>query len=142
MPFGKYGKSKLGDKALTLAQVKAAYPDYVKWLIEQDGFAEKNAALFAFFTGNEEAASTHTERKVIDEEQEFLTLNSPPAEFLQWWKTAFGERLRKQGEQLYIPYMRVALSAWNSGYIVGAATGRPITPPPAKPAPVTEEIEF
>lgn len=99
MPFGKH-------KGMPMGEVPKSY---LAWLIQQEGFADKNKTMAAYIRG-EKTASTKTEREVVDLEAKVLA-DAPPA-FKIWWGIAYGERLRKQGEMLYIPHLRVALEAW------------------------------
>jgi len=99
MPFGKHKGKPMGEVP----------KDYLKWLLGQDGFADKNKEMAAYIRG-EKSAATEKELDNIKVETELLK-DAPPA-FKNWWTIAYGDRLRKQGELLYIPYLRVALEAW------------------------------
>jgi hypothetical protein len=110
MPFGKFGPKRPGG-AMTIGEVKRTEPDYVDWLINQDGFKEKNAALYKFFTLGEEA--TATPKELEDDKLETELLASMAREFAAWWKRNYGDRLR--GSPMHIAYLRVAIEAWNAG---------------------------
>lgn len=112
MPFGKYGKAKLGENAKTVGWIKTNDPGYVSWLINQEGFSTKNAVMHAFFTKGEEASSTVEERRVASSGETLLA--AMPEAFVEFWNRAYGDRLRKQGEMNYIGYLRVAITAWES----------------------------
>lgn len=152
MPFGKHGKTKLGDKALTLKEVKDQYPDYVTWLLAQDGFKEKNAALYEYFTTGPKEP---TAAEAANNNAEDQILSVAPQEFKDWWKAAYGERLRKDGNTLYIGYLRVAFAGFQTGYGVAkfkydhahpkteAIIHRPTNPSPVKnPELFTDEVAF
>lgn len=106
MPFGKFGK---GKSNLTVGQVKRDQPDYVDWLVEQEGFQKKNPELYAFFV-DKEGAETPEERRNVDVEGELLA--GQPEAFKKFWFKSYGERLRKTGEMNYIGYLRVAITTW------------------------------
>jgi hypothetical protein len=110
MTFGKFGKSKLGPEAKTVGWIKENEPDYINWLVSQDGFATKNPALYKFFTTGEESSSTPEERTTIDQEGPLLD-PMPPA-FKAFWKRAYGERMRVHGQLNYIAFLRVAVETW------------------------------
>lgn len=149
MPFGKYGPKNGNPK--TVGEVKREHPDYVKWLINQDGFKDKNKAMYAYFTDAPEAA---TAKEVDNIQAEEGLLRGMSESFKTWWKVAYGDRLRKDGEMLYIPYLRVAKEAWlHCEGIFIAAQRNPapspayVPPPPPKPTkpsnePATEDIAF
>jgi hypothetical protein len=99
MPFGKH-------KGKPMSEVPK---DYLAWLLKQDGFVDKNKEMAAYIRG-EKAAATEKELDNIKIEDELMK-NAPPA-FKIWWSVAYGDRLRKQGEIVYIPYLRVALETW------------------------------
>lgn len=117
--FGKYRESSIKDVPL----------DYWQWLIKQDGFKDKQPALFEWITTKNEAAllkytapqprpATSTSPAVateqVSQDEQYLIGQSPQG-FKSWWASAYGARLRSQGELHYIPYMRVALAAWAAG---------------------------
>lgn len=112
MPFGKWGKAKLGDAAKTVGWIATHEPGYVAWLISQDGFAAKNPAMYAFFTKGEEASSTPKEREAAS--TGITLLAAMPEAFVEFWNRCYGDRLRKDGEVHYIAYLRVAITAWES----------------------------
>lgn len=120
MLFGKYKGQPLS----------AVPKDYADWLCKQDGFQEKNSELYNFFTLGEEESSTPVEREVLDLEKQVLL--SVEKAFTDWWSSAYGERLRKQGENFYIPYLRVAIAAWSAAQ-AHCATTILKTPPSANP---------
>jgi hypothetical protein len=99
MAFGKYKGKPMGEVP----------KDYLQWLLKQEGFADKNKEMTAYIRGDASAAS-EKELDNIKVEQEILK-NAPPA-FINFWNVAYGDRLRKQGELVYIPYLRIALESW------------------------------
>jgi hypothetical protein len=98
MPFGKH-------KGLPLEQVPRSY---AKWLCDQDGFAEKNPALYAYFTQGEAAVAAPKEL-ATNSQEDAIFKTFPPA-FKQWWDKQYGNRLR--GSDHYIPHLLVASAAW------------------------------
>ena len=108
-PFGKYGRN---GESLTLQQVKDEHMDYIDWLRDQPWAEEKWAKLLDWFDCGDSVTSSIKERAVINVEVELL--KDAPIGFLPWWRGAYGERLRKDGEQLYIAHLRVALEAWGA----------------------------
>jgi hypothetical protein len=135
MPFGKYGPKREGG-ALTLDQIKLENPGYFDWLMTQDGFATKNASLAKWILEGDSAAPKIEKDNLVAEE--VLLRDASPA-FKSWWTRAYGERLRTQGEMLYIGHLRVALNAWKEATTV-RYTDTPSTPPSptTRPAPRTE----
>ena len=105
-PIGKYK----GQPISTIPQ------DYRDWFCGQDWAASKYPDLYEFLMSEDGVADRPVteEQKVIDAEQELLA--HAPTAFTIWWKNAYGERLRKQGEVLYVPYLRVALEAWKASH--------------------------
>lgn len=125
MPFGKY-------KDQPINSVPA---DYIAWLKRQEWFTAegRNKDLFLLLSpGGEKAASTPKERQVFDDGKDIL-LGAPPG-FADWWKRAYGDRLRRDGQDLYIPYLRVSLDAWHAAI-------RPSTIEPTKPS-TSEQVPF
>lgn len=89
--------------------------------MDQDWFEEKaaNAAIADFWSlqrdhpdEGEVVMATKTEAKNINAEKDLLAM-APPG-FQVWWFRAYGNRLLKDGEVLYVPYLRVALEAWRA----------------------------
>jgi len=108
MPFGKFGKGK-GN--LTISQVKHEQPDYVAWLMDQEGFDKKNPELYEYF----KTGVTHAkpmEKENYDAEAELLAGQSDA--FKKFWFRSYGERLRKDGAFVYIGYLRVAIATWDA----------------------------
>jgi len=129
MPFGKYGKGK-GN--LTIQQVKHDQPDYVAWLIDQEGFDKKNPELFEYFT----KGVYHTkplEKENYDAEAELLA--GQPKEFKDFWFRAYGDRLRKDGAERYIGYLRVAITTWDACQSV--QNFKPLPKPAMLPPPLS-----
>lgn len=122
-PLDKLGFGKYRDFA-----IKDVPRDYWDWLIKQDGFKDKQPALFEWITTKNDAAlekyvaptpraATSTSPAVATEEvskEEQTLIGMSPRGFKEWWSGAYGSRLRSQGELLYIPYMRVAINAWTA----------------------------
>ena len=102
MPFGKHKGTPLSD----------VDPSYLDWLVEQDWVEEKWPQLFKWLNEGDTATSTPKEREVIKTEE--MILNSLSVPFRKWWFQAYGDRLRKDGEHLYIGYLRVAATAWEA----------------------------
>lgn len=118
MPWGKY-------KGTPICDVPESYKD---WLLGQPGFAEKNPAMARLFEeGDSDELSTAIERKNIDDGAALLAPMCD--EFKAFWKTQYGERMRKQGEMQYLSFLRVAITAWRA-----ARPGERITVPIAKTA--------
>ena len=99
MPFGKH-------KGVPMGSVPKSY---LKWLLDQEGFADKNPPMAKYIRGEPDAA-TPKELDNIKASTEILA--KAPRAFVNWWSIAYGERLRKEGELHYIGYLRVALEAW------------------------------
>lgn len=99
MPFGKHKGKPMGEVP----------KDYLAWLLKQDGFTEKNKEMAAYIRGDKSAA---TEKELDNIKVEDEIMKSAPPAFKNFWAVAYGDRLRKQGELLYIPYLRVALESW------------------------------
>ena len=112
MPFGKFGKAKCGELAKTVGWLKENEPDYVQWLVTQEGFAQKNAALYKFFTEGETASSTPAERQVNLDESPLM--DPMPAAFKTFWKLSYGERMRVHGQLQYTAFLRVACTTWKA----------------------------
>ncbi len=136
MPFGKYGKFKMGENAWSIERVKRDDPRYVDWLTTQLDFAQKNPALYEYFKSGKED-STPKEVSNINTGDELL--NTMGDRFRAWWKTAYGERMRTQGEMNYIPFLRVAIAAWTEG----AKNSNPQVAalPPHIPAPTLDPLK-
>ena len=116
MPWGKY-------KGTPICDVPASYKE---WLLGQPGFAEKNPAMAKLFDeGDSDELSTLIERKNIDDGAALLAPMCD--EFKAFWKTQYGERMRKQGEVQYLSFLRVAITTWRA-----ARPGERITVPVAK----------
>lgn len=137
MPFGKFGKAKLGEQALTLEQVKTRHPDYVNWLVQQDGFATKNPALYEYFVNGKE---TTTEKERTNLSDERILLDPMDDAFKAYWRRAYGERLRTLGELNYIAYLRVACNTWNEARIRYAQGPAVAALPPDIPAPQLSSV--
>jgi len=119
MPFGKHKGKPMGEVP----------KDYLQWLLKQDGFTEKNKEMAKYINGEPDAA-TPKELENIQVASQLLL--KAPVEFSNWWSVAYGERLRKQGELMYVPYLRVALEAWL--HCEGIQLARPKTVIPQPPA--------
>ena len=121
MPFGKH-------KGLPLSEVPK---DYAFWLIEQSGFKEKSPALYAFFKTGEDLvdpkAVQHNEQTLKD--RDFI-LAMARAGFREWWEANYGKRLLDAGEWNYIPYLRVAVAAWDACDGLHRAAQQASRPPP------------
>jgi hypothetical protein len=130
-PFGKYGP--LGAK-LTLQQLKDEAPDYIDWLFKQDWFESKWPKYAEWFKSGDASTSTEDERKTITTEESILSV--APIGFNSWWKTAYGERLRRDGGILYIAHLRVALAAWNGAIAYAEGSGPSTTQTNCITAPV------
>lgn len=105
VPFGKFKGIK------TWEQLKSDNKDYVAWLRETDWFATKFPAEYEYLTSGKEA-STPRERANLEIGDQLLKGMS--REFQMWWQRAYGEKLRRQGELIYIPILRVAIEAWKA----------------------------
>jgi len=101
MPFGKH-------KGLPLKDVPK---DYIDWLKGQEWFADKWKDLAAFFSGTVTTKDI-ADTKVVDAAIDLV--KDAPTDFITWWDKAYGTRLRLEGRDLYIPYLRVALGAWKA----------------------------
>ena len=140
MPFGKYAKEKVA--------LEDVPDDYIDWLMEQDWFTDPKGrwrGVYAYFkarlSGDEEAEetlSTPKERSNINIEHELLKDASPS--FITFWKRSYGERLRKDGEILYIAHLRVALAAYNAGVHDQTVLLRDSGPPPRRTPEVAQPI--
>lgn len=103
MPFGKY-KGKL---------MKDVPKSYGIWLIEQEGFEDKNPDLFLYFTEGAAVSGSASEHDMDEVEARLLKPTTP--EFKRFWFQSYGERLRKNGgEGVYLSYLRVAIAAWSA----------------------------
>ena len=115
MPFGKYKGTPIADLPYT----------YKAWLLDQDGFADKHPQLADCFRGRDVSTPKENENLAI-EAQLLLSMSEP---FKRWWLRAYGERLRKQGEFMYIPYLRVAIAAWTEASLqLGEQFLKPVGP--------------
>lgn len=116
-PFGKYKGTPIGE----------VDPSYITWLKTTEWFTAdgKWGELYVLLSpGGATKASTPKERQVFDDGKDILA-GAPPG-FPEWWSRAYGERLRRDGQDLYIPYLRVSLDAWHAAI-------RPTTLEPQKP---------
>lgn len=105
MTFGKH-------KGRPLSEVKGE-KGYVAWLVEQVWMKEpRYKDLYDYFTEGVSVSATPKEIQNIEIEGELM--RNMDAEFKAWWAKAYGEKLRKQGEMVYIPYLRVAIHAWEA----------------------------
>lgn len=129
MPFGKH-------KGIPLKDVPK---DYAAWLITQEGFKDKSPALYAFFTTGEDLVDPKVQKhnqETLD--QRALILGMAPPEFKEWWERAYGKRLLDAGEWNYIPYLRVALAAWDEC----SALYRVKMPPPQEVAQPAQPVSL
>ena len=106
-PFGKH-------KGVALEDVDSSY---IAWLETQDWWTAPTSRwapyrryLAASQVGEEDELSTPIELENISVEKSLLADASE--EFKAFWARAYGERLRRDGEILYIAHLRVALTAW------------------------------
>ena len=102
MPFGKH-------KGIPIDDVDESYLD---WLVEQDWLKDKWPKLHLLLTVGEAESSTPDERKVLDQEKPLL--DPMPAAFKDFWKRAYGERMRVHGQLQYITFLRVACTTWKA----------------------------
>jgi len=109
MPFGKYGHKG------TPTKLKDVPRTYFEWLMQQEGFAQKNPQLAAWIKEGDNATATPKEVENLTIGNDLL--ERAPVGFKAWWVAAYGERLRKQGEMHYIPYLRVAVEAWKAALL-------------------------
>lgn len=106
-PFGKHKGTALED----------IDESYVSWALKQDWFTDPKgrwhtyAAWFkASLTGLDDDLATPIEHENINLERTILS--TAPTEFVAFWRRAYGERLRRDGEIQYVAMLRVALTAW------------------------------
>lgn len=144
MPFGKYNKES--------CKIKDVPESYRIWLRQQDWWLPKWTAIDSIWQGKVDEVSTKEERENIDHGTELLYAMEPS--FQVWWRTAYGERLRKASDFNYLPMLRVAIEAWKGALKAHnpISTEKPVTPPVRAPdttthkinhdAPATEDIPF
>jgi hypothetical protein len=108
-PFGRH-------KGVALEDVDRAY---IAWLETQTWWTEEGSRwksyrrfLQASAIGEEAELERPIERANITAEHTLL--EDAPKEFILFWRRAYGERLRRDGEILYIAHLRVALTTWKS----------------------------
>jgi hypothetical protein len=147
MPFGKW-------KGKPLSDVPRSYLD---WLFDQDGAEEKYPDLFTWYAEGGDASPVATAKEVNINFEEDKLLLSMPTPFRTWWDTQYGRNLTKVDSAFRLPYLRVAMAAWQAASEQLATAGLgPITPslvppsmkasppppPPKKPTPTSREVDL
>lgn len=130
MPFGKW-------KGKPLSDVPRSYFD---WLFDQDGAEEKYPDLFTWYTeGGDASKVASTEEVNLNFEEDRLLL-SMPTPFKTWWVSQYGRNLTKVDSAFRLPYLRVAMTAWQAASEQLSTAGiipvrTPIIPPSVKATP-------
>lgn len=126
MYFGKYKDTSLKDVPR----------EYFSWLFQQDGAIEKHKKLYEWFCHGDSAASAKEQENITVGEE---ILNNAPQSFKDWWTSAYGNRLRTNAEDLYLPYLRVARESW----MAAEKFYKPFHPssPPLKTSTTKREVE-
>jgi hypothetical protein len=106
MPFGKY-------KGVEMSKVPSAYRS---WFLEQDWTEEKFPDIYEYFESGGQSAgplnpSADVAQQEIDEEIERKLFDSVDLNFTRWFLAAYGAT-KKTHPQLYLPYLRIAATAW------------------------------